>query len=93
VAKWSLGELREIPTVLNQFGKEINRGSLKYAVFQLTDNILSIYFLDDFEVLIAVGFVSAMYQGLGNFGPETEKHIDEIKDKLRQLFKQKNESV
>jgi len=93
VAKWSLGELKEIPLVLNKFGQEINRGGLKHVIFQLTDNILSIYFLDDFEVLIAVGFMSIPGQGLGNFGPATERHINEIKEKLRQIFKEKNDSV
>lgn len=92
VAKWSLGDLKEISPMLNEFGNKINRGSLEYTVFQLTDSFLGLYFLTNFEVPIAVGFISAPDKGLGNI-QLIETRIGQIKTKLSKILKGKNESV
>jgi hypothetical protein len=81
----SFGNLRNVGDAVNKFAKEAGQGDLNYAVFQLREGLLLMYFDTLGRIPIAIGFVSAGQVGLGNLLFFSERYIDDIKELLRKL--------
>lgn len=73
---------------MQSFGYETGGGSLEYATFQMSNNIVQVYFLPD-EVVgtpVAICFACAQPMGLGKFVLQCEKNFESIKTALAAMF-------
>jgi len=61
------------------------RGELEYAVFQLSNGILVVYFLEFNNQSTNVAFISSTPTGLGLMLRHTEKNMPAIEKMLRDI--------
>ncbi|RKZ80508.1 MAG: hypothetical protein DRR19_23490 [Candidatus Parabeggiatoa sp. nov. 1] len=84
-AEGYLGHLATLKQTIDPLGKELDRGEMDYALFQLTNGSLLFYFFPNLVQgkLIAVGFVSAEAEGLGQMLFWGDRYIKQIEPELR----------
>jgi len=85
-AQGYLGHLANLKQTIDPLGKEFDRGEMNYALFQLTGGSLLFYFFPNLVggKLIAVGFVSAEAEGLGQMLFWGDQYIKKIGPQLTQ---------
>ena len=82
----SLSGSHQIAETLTAFGEHSKRGRLKYGIFQLSDGILVLYFLEIHGKPIVVAFISGTPQGLGLMLNHSNANIGKIEQALNQLL-------
>lgn len=83
------GSLTRIITVkkaITEFGQASMRGELQYAIFQMDNGILLIYYLEINNQETNVAFISSTPEGLGLMLRHAQKNIDKIKEMLRDIL-------
>ncbi|OQW92344.1 MAG: hypothetical protein BWK78_01965 [Thiotrichaceae bacterium IS1] len=77
-----LGKLKRFRRALTSYGKLTKLGELKYTVFQLSNGVVIVYFLDNFNLPIALCFVSTLTEELGKLIHSSEKSVKNFQIKL-----------
>lgn len=82
----ALSGVHHITDTLSEFGTSSQRGDLQYAVFQLSNGILVLYFLTINQEPVVVAFISGTPEGLGLLLKHSQKNISDIEKKLKELL-------
>jgi len=82
----SLSGSHQMAETLKTFGENSKRGKLQYGIFQLSDGILVLYFLEIHGKPIVVAFISGTPQGLGLMLHSSNANIKKIEQALNQLL-------
>ncbi len=82
----SLSGSHKMAETLKAFGENSKRGELKYGIFQLSNGILVLYFLEIHGKPIVVAFISGTHEGLGLMLHTSNAKIGKIEQALNQLL-------
>ncbi|OQW92345.1 MAG: hypothetical protein BWK78_01970 [Thiotrichaceae bacterium IS1] len=82
----SFGGMKNVKPALDAFAKGAKRGDFQYAIFQLEQGILNIYFETFGTKPFAVGFISASAEGTGSLLHYSQKYIEKIRPLLTRLL-------
>lgn len=82
----SLGGVHQIAETLTDFGENSKRGNLQYGIFQLSDGILVLYFLEIHNQPVVVAFISGTPKGLGLMLQHSNANIGKIEQALNRLL-------
>lgn len=73
--------LQELHNMVSKFGNIAKRGELEHGIFQFSNGILVLYFLDNAKQSATIGFISANPEGIGRL-------LKSCKDKMIEISKQ-----
>ena len=82
----SLSGSHQIAETLKEFGKNSKRGKLQYGIFQLSDGILILHFLEINGNPVVVAFINGTPQGLGLMLNHSNAAIGKIEQALNELL-------
>jgi hypothetical protein len=82
----SLGGSHQIANTLKTFGDNSKRGELQYGIFQLSNGILVLYFLEIHQKPVVVAFISGTAGGLGLMLMHSKANIEKVELALNQLL-------
>ncbi|OQY51610.1 MAG: hypothetical protein DRR08_05405 [Candidatus Parabeggiatoa sp. nov. 2] len=82
----SLSGVHKIADTLKEFGDNSKRGELQYGIFQLSNGILVLYFLEIHQKPVVVAFISGTPDGLGLMLNHSKAKIGEIEQALNQFL-------
>jgi len=84
-----LCQFETLKKTVDSFGKQLDRGEMDYALFQLMEGSLLLYFFPGLvtDKNITVGFISAEAEGLGQMLYWGDEFIKKIKPDLEKEFK------
>jgi len=82
----SLSGVHQIAATLKAFGENAKRGELKHGIFQLSNGILVLYFLEIHRKPFVVAFISGTPDGLGLMLNHSGANIGKIEQALNQLL-------
>lgn len=82
----SLSGVHQIANTLKEFGENSKRGELKHGIFQLSNGILILYFLEIHGKPVVVAFINGTGQGLGLMLNHSNANIGQIEQALNKLL-------
>ncbi|MEK8018197.1 MAG: hypothetical protein VSS75_015085 [Candidatus Parabeggiatoa sp.] len=82
----SLNRVNSITNILTEFGDSSERGRLRYAIFQLSEGILTLYFLTIKDEPVVVAFISGTEEGVGLLLKHSKREMPTIESKLETLL-------
>jgi hypothetical protein len=82
----SLNKVNTITNILTEFGDSSSRGELSYAIFQLSEGILTLYFLTIKGDPVVVAFISGTAEGVGLLLKHSKREISVIEELLKNLL-------
>jgi hypothetical protein len=82
----SLNGVHQIAKTLKEFGRNAKRGELKHGIFQLSNGLLVLYFLEIHRKPVVVAFISGTPVGLGLMLNHSNANLEKIEQGLNQLL-------